>query len=372
MGLAVAGDVEVKPKVAWLATDFTIFGTGLVPGGCSYYRCFLPMHMSGYPGEFGLPAFDAIHGFGVRESEETARFGYKVAVLKLMMERWVPGQIELAKRVGQKIVVDIDDFYPGLDPSNQAYAATDPAVHKIRNRDIYQRVIEAADMLTVTTPFLYDYYKDVNPNIVMVRNGVSPAQFVRKQVSTKPPTIGWVGAVPWRSNDLEPLADWLPDFLERNDLRFHHAGVAPNARSFHEIVGIPEERFTSQGMVPMDRYGDLFERIDIGIVPLADIPFNQAKSTIKGLEYTASGIPFVAAGLPEYQRLADMGVGRVANSPVEWQEQLGLLLNSRIRANDEAKNWDLMMRDHAIDARRVEWEQVIDMALEVPSKVVAA
>jgi hypothetical protein len=122
----------------------------------------------------------------------------------------------------------------------------------------------------------------------------------------------------------------------------------------------------------MDRYGDLFERIDIGMVPLADIPFNQAKSAIKGLEYTASGIPFVAAGLPEYQRLADMGVGRVANNPVEWQEQLGALLNSRIRANDEARNWDLMLQDHAIDARRMEWEQVIDMALDVPSKVVAA
>ena len=85
----------MKPKVAWLATDFTIFGTGLVPGGCSYYRCFLPMNMSGYLGEFGLPAFDAIHGFGVMGENNMAHFGYKVAVLKLMMERWVPKQIEI-------------------------------------------------------------------------------------------------------------------------------------------------------------------------------------------------------------------------------------------------------------------------------------
>ena len=362
----------MKPRVAWLATDFTMIGHAVVPGGCSYYRCFLPMHMCGFPSEFGPPAFDAMHGFGVRENNTHARFGHKVVVLKLLMERWIPKQIELAKRVGQKIVVDIDDFYPGLDPANQAYAATDPQRFKARNRDIYQRVIEMADMLVVTTPFLYDYYKNVNSNIVMVRNGVSPVQFVRKQVTTKRPVIGWVGAVPWRSNDLEPLADWLPDFLVRNNLHFHHAGVAPGAQSLHEIVGIPEERFSSQGMVPMDRYGELFPQIDIGIVPLADIPFNHAKSTIKGLEYTASGVPFVAAGLPEYQRLADMGVGRTANSPVEWQQQLGELLNSRVRAREEERNWGLMLRDHAVDCRRQEWERVIEMALEVPSKAVAA
>jgi len=328
--------------------------------------------MSGYEGSFGPPAFDAIHGFGVRETTETARFGFKVAVLKLLMERWVPKQIELAKRVGQKIVVDIDDFYPGLHEANQAYQATDPKQHKIRNRDIYERVIEMADMLVVTTPFLYDYYKNVNPNIMMVRNGVSPAQFERKQVTVKPPVIGWVGAVPWRSNDLEPLREWLPAFLEANNLHFHHAGVAPGAKSFAEIVGIPAERFSSTPMVPMDNYQFLFKPIDVGIVPLADIPFNHAKSTIKGLEYVASGIPFVAQSLPEYQRLADMGVGRVATTSEDWQRELGRYLNSRLRAKEEADNWVSMMHEHAIDCRRKDWQAVIDMALEVPSKQVAA
>ena len=373
MVVAIESDVEMN-RVAWLATDFTQIPSGpIIPGGCSYYRCFLPMNSIGYDSMFGLPAFDAIHGFGIRDTSTTAQFGFKVAVLKLLMERWVPKQIELAKAVGQRIVVDIDDFYPGLDESNQAFYATDPAVHKVRNRDIYARVIEMADMLITSTPFLYDYYKSVNPNIVLVRNGVSPAQFNRKQVDgTRRPVVGWVGATPWRSNDLEPLREWLPQFLVANDLHFHHSGVAPKAVSFADIVGIPEERFSSSPMVPMTHYGSLFAPIDIGMVPLSDIPFNHAKSTIKGLEYTASGIPWVAQGLPEYERLAGMGVGRVANTPEEWERELSRYLTSRTRAADEEQNYSLMMRDHTIMARANEWEAAISMAFEIEPKKVAA
>lgn len=360
-------------KVAWLANDFTILpGNHMVPGGCSYYRCFLPMHVCGYQGMFGLPAFDSAYGFGVRDSGDTVQFGFPVAVLKLLMERWVPKQIELAKNVGQKIVVDIDDFYPGLHESNQAFHATDPTRFKVRNREIYQRIIDMADMLVVTTPFLEEYYREVNPNTVMVRNAVAAEQFTRKWQTSKRPTIGWVGAVPWRSNDLEPLRDWLPSFLVDNNLRFHHSGVAPGAQSFAELVGIPEDRFSSSPMVPMSSYPRLFDPIDVGIVPLSDIPFNRAKSTIKGLEYVASGIPFVAQDLPEYQRLADMGVGVVASTAESWVEQLSMLIPLAIRQRYERENYAMMMADHQIHARSHEWNAMVESALVVPSKKVAA
>ena len=36
------------------------------------------------------------------------------------------------------------------------------------------------------------------------------------------------------------------------------------------------------------------DNITVGMVPLALTPFNQAKSYIKGLEFAARGVPFVA------------------------------------------------------------------------------
>lgn len=358
---------ELKPqpvRIAWLSKDLTqIPNATPLPGGCSYYRCYLPMYATQCEGVFGYPAFIAERGFGVKETESTARFGFHIVVFKIVMDRPIVRQIELAKKLGQKIVADVDDFYDGLDESNLAYKATDPEKNKGSNREHYRKIILSADLITVTTPFLFDYYSNLHPNVMMIRNGVLPDQFYRKPVTDKKPVIGWVGAVPWRSNDIETLRAWLPDFLEEHDLKFHHSGLAPGAPLLGEIVGIPEERITYSGMQPITDYAHMFPPIDIGLVPLTDIPFNHAKSTIKGLEYTAAGIPFVAQALPEYQRLADMGVGRVATTPEDWRRQVGELLNFRTRRKEASVNYGNMVKDHTIRSREPEWQEMVRRVL---------
>jgi hypothetical protein len=138
----------------------------------------------------------------------------------------------------------------------------------------------------------------------------------------------------YRSNDLEEMRGWLPDFLEEHDLRFHHSGALRDAtETIANLIGFDPARLTTSPAVPFHHYKDLFT-FDIGIVPLSDIPFNHAKSALKGLEYASAGIPFVAAGLPEYQRCADMGVGRTARSDDDWVEQMTALLDYKTRASE--------------------------------------
>jgi hypothetical protein len=108
-------------------------------------------------------------------------------------------------------------------------------------------------------------------------------------------------------------------------------------------------------MLPLHKYFAKSFCFDIGIVPLNDIPFNHAKSSIKGLEYASSGIPFVAQGLPEYQRLADMGVGRVANTPDEWRTHMTELLAFKTRKRDAAMNLAMLKRYHSVQAEAHEW-----------------
>ena len=195
-------DGELKPqpvRICWLSHDLTqIPGSTPLPGGCSYYRCYLPMYATQTEGFFGYPAFTAERGFGVRETDTTARFGFHIVVFKIVMQRQVIKQIQIAKDLGQKIVVDVDDFYDGLDKSNLAYDATDPEKHKGSNREHYRKIILSADLITVTTPFLFEYYSKLHPNVMMIRNGVLPEQFYKKPVENKKPVIGWVGAIPWR------------------------------------------------------------------------------------------------------------------------------------------------------------------------------
>ena len=70
---------------------------------------------------------------------------------------------------------------------------------------------------------------------------------------------------------------------------------------------------------------------DVGVVQLQhDAEFNAAKSFIKGLEYSAAGLPFVAAPAPEYVRFnEEQGVGFIAydNKAKHWIKHLKALVN---------------------------------------------
>ena len=104
------------------------------------------------------------------------------------------------------------------------------------------------------------------------------------------------------------------------------------------------------GMAPISMYPELFKPIDIGIVPLNDIPFNHAKSYIKGLEYAAAGIPFISSYSPEYQYLADNGIGRIANNQEEWERHLGDLLDANTRIAEIKSNYNELEK-FSMDAR---------------------
>lgn len=322
------------------------------------------MQALGIDARFGFPAWTGEHGFGVMKTKTVPEFGFDVVVIKLMMQKQVPYQIKAAQKMGQKIVVDVDDFYDDLPESNLAHKATDPTLNRHVNRDHLKRIIEAADRVTVTTPFLLDYYSNLHPDVVMVRNGVLPEQFTAKNVSKARPVFGWVGGIPWRGGDLETLSSWLPDFLEENDLMFHHSGHAtsvPGAEvvpSFSDLVGIPEERMSTSPLQTIDKYHELFS-FDVGVIPLNDIPFNHAKSFLKGLEYSASNIPFIAQGLPEYQYLNNSGVGRIAHTPDDWWAHATELLSYESRKRDARINRENVLRHHTIMARETDWREAL-------------
>ena len=343
--------------VGWITRDFNGTFPYITPAGCAYYRCLLPMSVSGQKARMGMPAWDPAKGFGIRETEGTALFGFTTVVLKLIMDRWAPTQIDIAKSLGQRIIIDIDDYHDGLTPANIAYEATHPDKNRRANREYYAQTIDKADTLVVSTPFLYDHYSQRHPDVRLVRNGVNLRQFNRRKHTPNKPVIGWAGATAYRNEDLEQLRDWLPAFLEEHDLRFHHAGHSDDSPAFHEIVGIPAHWVSTSPIVPIHKYANGL-RFDIGIVPLNDIPFNHAKSNIKGLEYAAAGIPFVASDLPEYRLLHEGGVGALATTPTEWAGQVAELLEYKTRKRAAATQHQIVQRDWTIEARTEEWRNV--------------
>lgn len=314
----------------------------------------------------GFPQINNDYGFGVVVGDNKAVHGWNVVVLKLIMLGDVADAIPAAQKAGQKIVVDVDDFFEGLEATNRAYQATDPQRDPKNNRQHYIRTIEMADAVITSTPFLYEYYSKKRKNVFMVRNGIDIDRWsLRKDTAYKMPTIGWVGATPWRSSDLEQLSSFMGPYLKRKGLKFHHAGHTPNAPLAASQLEVNPNFVTTSPMRPISEYPMMFKPIDIGIVPLNNVPFNHAKSFIKGLEYASAGVPFIASSLPEYAYFEQEGVGRIARTKEEWMGHFNELLDPKVRKDDIELNYEIVKEKFTMGSRGVEWNTVMEKIINL-------
>lgn len=346
--------MEVIPvnKVAFISADYGRTETGRrVPGGSGWARCHQPRQALAW---HGWETADG-HAFGQEpdgwlmplqvdvdrdalDSETRAVYDRAGAlptarrVPVVVVQRWMtqdaPDLIRQARAAGQRVINDVDDWYWGLHASNRAAAATDPKLNPIANRDHYARALQASSLVTVSTPFLQKRLRErFGVRSVVLRNAVDTTAYhvapVRERADRL--LVGWVGAVGWRSGDLETLQGVLDPFLASTRSQFVHHGVMPHLDtvSAGELAGVHSSRRgpTRQFVTPYE-YPSLVEGFDIGVVPLTINPFNHAKSAIKGLEYAAAGIPFVAARTAEYELLESWGAGVTAGSPAEWAAAL--------------------------------------------------
>ena len=358
---------QQKPTIAFLTHDWAWGTDPIQPNGCCWYRCKLPsdeLNKRGWFTAVGFPAFNEIRGFGMLVDDGRAVHGWDIIILKLLMQKEILESIPKAQAMGQKIIVDIDDWFDGLSKSNKAFETTDPKMNPDSNRDIYSKIIMSADAIITSTPFLFEYYGKKRDNVFMVRNGIDVDRWKKKQFrAVKKTKIGWVGATHWRSNDLEQLSPFMGKYIKQNNVLFHHSGHNPNAPLAHKLLGVSKELSHTTQMAPILSYPKILEPIDIGIIPLNNIEFNHAKSFIKGLEYAAAGIPFIASYSPEYQYLADNGIGRVAKNEKEWIYHLDELLDIRTRRDEINENYSLLHR-FSMDARGEDWDSTMKFILE--------
>lgn len=322
-------------------------------GGSGWARCGLPakyLAAAGHDVVCGTLVADGLK-LGVAEWGPDARpvepFHYDFDIL--ILQRWMFGdiadRIEAMKANGQVVVNDLDDWFWGLDPRNNAFRATDPTRNVYENRTHYRRVIAASSAITVSTPYLAKRVSEMVGHrcpVYVLENHVEMSAFTPGPVqATRKPVVGWVGALPWRSGDVETMRGVLGPYALSTGSTIHHSGHygGEDGPKFWEAAGLDSNWVTCSPMVPIDAYPSLFEPIEVGLVPLSDRPFNRAKSWIKGLEYAAAGVPFIAQDLPEYRRLFQLyEVGRLAKKPKDWLRHLEELREPENRMADQVRN----------------------------------
>jgi glycosyltransferase involved in cell wall biosynthesis len=278
--------------------------------------------------------------FGVRDWDNNYHFGFDIIIMQRVMMKSVADFMPKAIANGQIIINDIDDWYWGLSPANGAWLATHPKHSPDENINHYKSIISRSTAVTVSTDYLASRIKDwIRCPIQIVNNYVDIDRFIPHQhTDTHIPTVGWVGSTSHRSGDLEVLRPILPRLLKEGKIKLHHSGNVVGARSFAEAIGVAEHEVSTLPMAGPDLYPTLLN-FDIGLVPLTDVPFNHAKSYIKGLEYAAAGIPFVASDINEYSTLSQRnGIGRTVKKANQWIAAIEQLCDPEVRSNEARLN----------------------------------
>jgi len=315
-------------------------------------------------GEFGILPLDCIDLDG-NDRDARIEWGFDIIVMQRWMHRDVSADIGRARAAGQVIVNDIDDHFDAIPPTNQAFHATHPARNADENVAHYREILRHSDLITCSTPFIARWYERYAPTCV-IRNAVDMREW-ETHPHREPPVLGWVGATAFRGGDLEVAAGAIAETLATGLYapQFHHAGDHSSHKPAHSLLGLPAASVTTTPMAPIHKYPALLQSIDVGIVPLNLISFNEAKSAIKGMEYAAAGIPFAATETPEYAWLRDthgVGVTVRQNRQRSWVGALRQLADPEVRAAEAARQREAIA---ALDIGQHwrEWEQAYQSLL---------
>ena len=342
-------------SIAFVSGDYNNQIDPPSPNGCAYYRQTLPaqaLRDRGVDVTIGQPRVHSEHGIGVAEGDGGI-FGFDTTVLKLLMHQSVPGLINLMRQRGERVIVDVDDFHFAMHEENVAFRGTDPRVNPENNRAHYERSMRYADVVTVATDYLANFYSRRCRDVRVIRNSVVVEDFTPVE-QPEVPTFGWIGGTLWRSGDIETLESWLPGFAKRYGVGVHHVGHIPNdANHFGARAGLA--RVATSPMCLVRDVPKALQNIHVGLVPLTSNPFNESKSFLKGLEYAASGIPFIASPTDEYLSLARDGVGRIAYTPDEWVDHATELLDRDLRVAEGQRIREVVLAKHDISVRGASW-----------------
>ena len=329
-----------KPRVGFLSTDWSaVEHEGKpTPGGANWYRIQMAVDALNASGQFeaftGMALEQMTTGeFRLHDFDGTTHDGLEYVVIQRWMDQHAPDCIAKGRRYGQVIINDIDDWWWGLSPKNRAFYGSHPKYSPQANTMHYAKACANSDLITCSTPFLAEKMHQKTSNAsLLVRNRVRVDDFKQTDVSGAP-IVGWVGTIAHRSGDLEILKGLIGPWCVQAGASVFHGGADNSQMTAMPSLGIPKGvRSKTMPMQTIFNYPRLFTKFNIGIVPLSSVPFNEAKSAIKGMEMAAAGIPFIASATPEYVWLREThGIGFTASKPKEWLRYLNVLSDEDAR-----------------------------------------
>ena len=306
-------------------------------GGCGHYRLIWPgqeLQRQGHDITIALPETENARVNAVMQRQngreevvDVQPPDADVVVLQRPLARLLADTIPHLQRRGIAVVVEIDDDFDSISPRNAAWRSANPKYSPERNRQHLARACKLADLVTVSTPALAERYGQ-HGRVEILPNFVPERYLAVEHVSDDQGLyLGWSGSVHTHPDDLQVVGWGVQRALRDANANMAIVGTGVGV---HRNLSLPSASTVKiSGWMPIEQYPDAVSQLDVGIVPLENSVFNQAKSWLKGLEYAALGVPFIASPTDSYLELSKHGLGALADGSKQWYNTLRNMLQSK-------------------------------------------
>ncbi|TME90581.1 MAG: glycosyltransferase family 4 protein [Chloroflexi bacterium] len=192
---------------------------------------------------------------------------------------------------------------------------------RLRRFDKVAAVASSARWISAATEPIAAWARKYNSHVSVVPMSVDLAEYerIRRTPAGERVVLGWAGTAGGLGY-LHSLAPVLRDLAQK-----HHIVVRVISGGYRRacLPGVPMEARPWRGATVLHD----MKTFDIGLVPLDDTPFEQAKFPFKLLQYLALGVPAVSARVGVATSvIRDRNNGLLARSADEWRNGLEALI----------------------------------------------
>ena len=267
--------------------------------GCGYYRILQPAKAIADHTSLHLVCSYQYYG-----PMEVADQGIDRVIVQRHTEPTMVMHLGFYKEIKVRIIHDLDDLLWQVPPTN-------PYVNYFKgvNRKCLKEALTMADGLTCSTPELAEQaYKFCRKRSMVLPNLLRQKHYTLPKVRNgKRLRVGWAGSNT-HMGDLRIINQLVSETLDKYDWVF---------------MGYCDEKWKSKvefhEFVPVEKYMEKLQslNLDVAVIPLESNLFNECKSHIKLLEFSALGIPCITTDISPYRENVNF---KVPTSKRAWKD----------------------------------------------------
>lgn len=270
------------------------------------------------------------------------------------------------------IVYETDDNHWKIRPWNGYY----PDV--VSERDLIADMTRRADIVTVATPDLVNWYGKYNNRIRVVRNAIDPDLYVKdtpRPEGDKARLVYYGSTARIRdyggrsvTGNKEDGGGFARQAVDAHKHLLHRVFLGANEGTERIVERLFDEQHPYVTGIAAFSKALANMHGDIGIAPLGGDEFDRSKSELHWLEYAMSDMAFIGQrynGEGPYSVIRDGVDGLLARGSQEWHDAVGKLAKSKdLREQIAGAAKERVLAEYDYRERAKEWADVFRYAAE--------